>query len=75
MNARQPRTSSLNKNEKNLLRRISGAVGFLLLGVLTTTANAQEVRYSWLDMSYMAQDVGNIMYQLSVMRLLGEPSF
>jgi len=33
-------------------------IGILLSAALSSTAMAQEVRYSWLDMSYMAQDAG-----------------
>ncbi len=32
--------------------------GILLSAALSSSAMAQEVRYSWLDMSYMAQDAG-----------------
>ena len=35
--------------------------GVILLSLgLTGTANAQEVRYSWLDLSFMGQDVGGL---------------
>lgn len=35
---------------------MSQIAGVLLLITLGATANAQEVRYSWLDMTFMAQD-------------------
>lgn len=60
MNAVQSRKSGQKVNDGMMLRRISRVAGILLLGILTTTANAQDVRYSWLDMSFMAQDVGDI---------------
>lgn len=35
----------------------SAACAVVLLALLSTTVDAQELRYSWLDLSYMAQDV------------------
>ena len=37
--------------------RICRIAGVLLLTTLSAAATAQEIRYSWLDMSFMAQDV------------------
>jgi hypothetical protein len=36
--------------------RMCWIAGIFLLAVVSTAATAQEVRYSWLDMSFMAQD-------------------
>lgn len=40
--------------------------GVFLLTVLSAAANAQEVRYSWLDMSFMAQDVDRMGSQMPI---------
>ena len=44
-----------------MLRRLFLSSAILVLPGLAGTASAQELRYSWLDLSYMAQDVGGIM--------------
>jgi hypothetical protein len=44
----------------HLAVRGSLLVGILLSAALSSSAMAQEVRYSWLDMSYVAQDAGVI---------------
>ncbi len=41
---------------KSCARRPWSIAGVLVLITLSATANAQEVRYSWLDMSFMGQD-------------------
>ena len=44
----------------NYIRRQALPAAALALLVLAGTASAQELRYSWLDLSYMGQDVGGI---------------
>ena len=53
MTALQIQSSNRNTSTGQMLR----AAGILLLSAVSAAANAQEVRYSWLDMSFTAQDV------------------
>jgi hypothetical protein len=50
-----------------LTTRIACVTAALLLGIFSTSAQAQEeVRYSWFEISYVAQDVGRSGTQISL---------
>lgn len=49
-----------SSNRKTSAVGMFRVVGVLLLSAVSAAANAQEIRYSWLDMSFMAQDVDRI---------------
>jgi len=50
-------TAALAEFGKSLFGVGCRCLPLLILVAVSSTANAQEIRYSWLDMSFMAQDV------------------
>jgi hypothetical protein len=51
-------TQTLSGQTNELTKRLAGVAAALLLGIFSTSAQAQEeVRYSWFEISYVAQDV------------------
>ncbi|MFQ6006041.1 MAG: outer membrane beta-barrel protein [Woeseia sp.] len=49
---------------RRLIRRLCWLAGILLLTAMSTPVSAQEVRYSWLDLSFMGQDVERLGTQV-----------
>lgn len=52
----------------SLTRRLTGCLSVLLLGIVANPASAQEeVRYSWFEISYVAQDVDRLGSQTDIL--------
>ena len=66
MESLQSDASNQVEDAKRALYRKWSIAGVLLLTALSAAATAQEVRYSWLDLSFMNQDVDRMGTQVPI---------